>query len=256
MRAVLTIVLSAILLAVPVEASAALDRAKIVAAEKAAGEFARLARDSFKTGKPPRESDPAVKALLDTAFDTSAGSAATVDFSDLPRINQWMANGDKVGLVYMLAGTGTNNLAQAATNPKTSKLIPQNIATFQTEYGRFTDFQIALWSLVLDAIVAKIDAATEAERKNPKFLGGYIQVSNSIAQSIAGVLATFPTEGITDEWRQARLGPLADIAQKAQKALPIPIRVKLKELALEVSDKTENAQIKENLKALGETLTK
>ena len=45
-----------------------------------------------------------------------------------------MAIGDKVGLVYMLAGTGTNNLIRAATNPKTAKLIPQNIATFE-RYG-------------------------------------------------------------------------------------------------------------------------
>lgn len=256
MRPVLSLVLMAILLTLPHPASAALDRTKIAAAEKAANDFTRLARDSFKSGKPPRESDPAVKSLLDVAFDTAVAPPANVEFSDLPRINQWMAIGDRIGLVYMLAGTGTNNLGQAATNPKTSKLIPQNIAAFQTEYGRFTDFQIALWSLGLDAIVAKIDSASEAERKNPKFLGGYVQISNSIAQTIAGVIATFPTQGITNDWRRARLGPLNEIAPKAQKALPMPIRQKLRELALEVSEKTENPEIKESVKALGDNLAK
>ena len=145
MRPALLVALVALPLILPQPASAGVNRAKVIAAEQAANEFVRLARNSAKTGKPPRESDPAVKALLDTAFDTSATSTLGVEFSDLPRINQWMAIGDKVGLVYMLAGTGTNNLFQAATNPKTAKLIPQNIAAFETEYGRFTDFQVALW---------------------------------------------------------------------------------------------------------------
>lgn len=254
MRPVMSLLLMAILLALPGQASAALDRTKLAAAEKAANEFARLARDSFKTGKPPRESDPAVKALLDTAFDTSAPGAA--EFSDLPRINQWMANGDKIGVVYMLAGTGTNNLFQAATNAKTSALIPQNIAAFQSEYGRFTDFQIALWSLSLDAIIARIEKAPEAERKNPKFLGGLVQISNSIAQSIAGTLSTFSTEGINDDWRRARLVQLTEIAPKAVKVMPLPIREKLRDLAREAGDKTENAEIKQSLLAFGDSLTK
>jgi hypothetical protein len=253
MRVALSIALMALLLALPQQASAALDRTKIAAAEKAANEFARLARDSYKTGKPPRETDPAAKALLDTAFDTAAGPA---EFSDLPRINQWMANGDKIGLVYMLAGTGTSNLAQAATNTKTAKLIPENIASFQTEYGRFTDFQIALWSLALDAIIARVEKAPEAERKNPKFLGGFVQISNSVAQSLAGALETFTIDGITDEWRRARLTQLNEIAPKAAKVIPAPIREKLREFAIDVSNKTENAEIKESVKAFGDGLMK
>lgn len=254
MRPVLALALLAIVLISPRPAQAVLDRAKISAAEKAANDFARLGRDSFKSGQPPRESDPAVKALLDIAFDSSAGSPSSIEFSDLPRINQWMANGDKIGIVYMLAGTGTSNLAQAATNPKTAKLIPKNIASFQVEYGRFTDFQLALWNLALDAIVAKIDAASEAERKNPKFVGGYIQFSNIIAQSIAGVLSTFATDGITDEWRRARLVPLKEIVPKARQALPLPMREKLRELAREVGDNSENTEIKASLYALGDSL--
>ena len=246
----------AVSLALPPSAFAAVDRAKVSAAEQAANQFVRLARDSAKTGKPPRESDPAVKALLDKVFDTTATSTIGVEFSDLPGINRWMAIGDRVGLVYMLAGTGTNNLMQAATNPKTAKLIPVNIAAFEAEYGRFSDFQVALWSYALDAIAAKLATAPAAERDNPKFKGGLNQVGGSIAQTIAGVITTFTTEGISDDWRRARLTLLNEVAPKVAKAIPAPIRTKLQEITLNVSEKMQDPQIKENVKALAETFMK
>lgn len=256
MRPGLLVALVALPLILAQPASAGVNRAKVIAAEQAVNQFVRLARDSAKTGKPPRESDPAVKALLDAAFDTSATSTIGVEFSDLPRINQWMAIGDKVGLVYMLAGTGTNNLFQAATNPKTAKLIPQNIAAFETEYGRFTDFQVALWGYALDAVAAKLETAPAAERNSPKFKAGLNQIGGSIAQTIAGVLTTFTTDGITDDWRRARLGSLNAVAPKVAKAIPAPIRTKLHEIALDVSEKMQDPQIKESVKGVAETFVK
>jgi hypothetical protein len=38
--------------------AAAIDAAKVAAVEKAAAEFLVLAKDSYKTGQPPRETDP------------------------------------------------------------------------------------------------------------------------------------------------------------------------------------------------------
>ena len=256
MRPAWLLALVAVWLALPPSAVAAVDRAKVAAAEQAANQFVRLARDSAKTGKPPRESDPQVKALLDKVFDTSATSTIDVEFSDLPGINRWMAIGDKVGLVYMLAGTGTNNLIRAATNPKTAKLIPQNIATFETEYGRFSDFQVALWGYALDAIAVKLANAPAAERDNPKFKGGLNQVGGSIAQTIAGVVTTFATDGISDDWRRARLTALNEVAPKVAKAMPAPIRMKRQESTLNVSGKMQDPQIKESVKALAETFVK
>jgi hypothetical protein len=256
MRPAWLLALVAVSLALPPSAFAGVDRAKVAAAEQAANQIVRLARDSAKTGKPPRESTPEVKALLDKAFDTSATSATGVEFSDLPRINQWMAIGDRVGLIYMLAGTGTNNLMQAATNPKTAKLIPQNIATFEAEYGRFSDFQIALWGYALDAIAAKLATAPAAERENPKFKGGLNQIGGSIAQTIAGVITTFTTEGISDDWRRARLKALNEIAPNVAKAMPAPIRAKLQEITLNVSEKMQDPQVKESVKGLAETFVK
>jgi hypothetical protein len=234
-------------------ADAEMDQKKVAAAQKAAADFVKLARNSAKSGKPPRESDPAVKALLDTVLDTSAMTSP--QFSDIPQITRWLANADKVGLVYMMAGTGTNNLA-AARNPKIFDRIGKNIAEFQDEYGRFVDFQLALAGFTLDAVRAKMDSAPEAERKNPKVQAGFVQVASGIAQTIAGTLSTFATEGITDDWRRARIAPLNAIAPKIADTLPKEMREKLAEMTREIGEQASDTQVKDSVKAFADGLVK
>ena len=234
-------------------ATAAMDQSKLAAAQKAAAAFVKLAGNSARTGKPPREADPKVKALLDTVFDTSA--IATPEFSDIPRITQWLVNADRVGVVYMLAGTGTNNLASAA-NPKVGDRIGRNIAEFQIEYGRFVDFQVALSGFTLDAVRAKMDSAPEKERKHPKFQAGFMQVASGIAQTFLGTLSNFSGEGITDDWRRARLVQLNAIAPKMAETLPREMREKLGEMTREIGDAIPDPQIKDSLKELADTIAK
>ncbi len=234
-------------------ANAEIDQQKIAAAQKAAADFVKLAGNSARTGKPPRESDPAVKALLDTVLDTSAMSAP--EFSDIPRITQWLANADKVGIVYMMAGTGTRNLA-AASNPKIADRIGKNIAEFQDEYGRFVDFQLALSGFTLDAVRAKMASASEKERKDPKFRGGFMQASSGIVQTVAGTLSTFTAEGITDDWRRARLGPLNTIAPKMAETLPKEMREKLAEMTRDIAGQLKEDDVKGSVNAFADTLVK
>lgn len=253
MRPALPVCLAAALILTLAPAQAAMNQQKMAAAQKAAADFVKLAGNSARTGKPPREADPKVKALLDTVLDTSVITAP--EFSDLPRITQWLANADKVGLVYMMAGTGTGNLA-AAANPKIADRIGKNIAEFQDEYGRFVDFQVALAGFSLDAIRAKIESAPEKERTNPKFQAGFMQASSGIVQTIAGTLATFTTEGITDDWRRARLTPLNAIAPKIAETLPKPMRDKLGEMTREIGEQIADTQVKDGVKSLAESFAK
>jgi hypothetical protein len=234
-------------------ASAEMDQKKIAAAQKAAADFVKLAGNTARTGKPPRGSDPAIKALLDTVLDTSAMTSP--DFSDIPKITQWLANADKVGLVYMMAGTGTNNLA-AARDPKVADRIARNIAEFQDEYGRFVDFQLALSGFTLDAMGAKMTSASEKERKDPKFRAGFMQASSGIVQTVAGTLSTFVAEDITDDWRRERIAPLNAIAPKIARTLPQEMREKLAEMTREIGDQVADAQIKESVRALADSIVK
>lgn len=246
------LVAAAVILAAPM-AHAAMDQKKIAAAQKAAADFVTLAGNSARTGKPPRESDPKVKALLDIVLDP--GAITVPEFSDLPAITRWLANADRVGLVYMLAGTGTNNLA-AAANPKIADRIGKNIAEFQDEYGRFVDFQVALSGFTLDAIRAKIDSAPEKERSNPKFQAGLLQVTGGIAQTVAGAVSTFAADGITDDWRRRRLAQLSAIAPKAAEIMPKDMRDKLAEMIREIGEQINDPQVKQDLTALAQTVAK
>lgn len=249
----LAVALAAILILTGSAAYAAMDQKKMAAAQRAAADFVKLSGNSAKTGKPPRESDPKAKALLDTVLDTSA--ITSPEFSDIPRITQWLANADRVGLVYMLAGTGTNNLA-AATNPKIADRIARNIAEFQDEYGRFVDFQVVLSGFTLDAVRAKMESAPEKERKAPKFQAGFMQVAGGIAQTVAGTLSNFTAEGITDDWRRSRLAPLNAIAPKVAETLPKDMREKLAEMTREIAEQIADPQIKESVKAMADTFVK
>ncbi|MFZ5690839.1 MAG: hypothetical protein ACOY5F_06250 [Pseudomonadota bacterium] len=234
-------------------AIADIDQKKIAAAQKAAADFVKLAGNSAKTGKPPREADPAVKALLDTVLDTSAMNAP--EFSDIPKITQWLANADKVGLVYMMAGTGTNNLA-SASNPKIADRIGKNIVEYQDEYGRFVDFQLALSGFTLDAVRSKMASASDKERKDPKFHGGFMQASSAIVQTVAGTLSTFTADGITDDWRRARMAPLNAIAPKIAETLPKDMRAKLAEMTREIGEQVQDPQIKVSVTAFADSIAK
>ncbi len=85
---------------------------------------------------------------------------------------------------------------------------------------------------------------------------GSIQIGGSIAQTIAGVLTTFTTEGISDDWRRARLTPLNEVAPKVAKGDPRPDPNQAAEITLNVSEKMQDPQIKESVKALAETFVK
>ncbi|HWV54830.1 hypothetical protein [Pseudorhodoplanes sp.] len=250
-RLVATLAAALCLIAAP--AGAEMDQKKLAAAQKAAADFVKLAGNSTKTGKPPRESDPAAKALLDVVLDTSAMTSP--EFSDIPRITQWLANADKVGLVYMMAGTGTSNLANAR-NPKIGDRIGKNIAEFQNEYGRFVDFQLALSGFTLDAIRAKMASASDKERKDPKFQGGFMQVSSGIVQTVAGTISTFTAEGITDEWRRARMAQLNALAPKIAESLPKPMRDKLGEMTREIGGQLSDPQIRDSVASLADSIVK
>ncbi len=234
-------------------AQAALDDKKIAAAQKAADAFVRMAADSHRTGKPPRQADATVDRLLAAVFDTGAATTG-VEFADLPKIFQWLKIADRVGLVYMLAGTGTKDLLRAARDPKTAARIARNTAEFDAEYGRFTDFQLTLAGYTLDAIQAKIRSAPAKERDHPKFRAGFAQVTIGIAQTIGGVLDGFLTEGIGDGWRRDRLVLLQQLAPKMAQTLPRQMRETMRDLALTVSEKLEDPDSKTGLQDFGNSL--
>src|SRR5579863_2821177 len=73
--------------------AAQLDPAQVAAAGKAADALAKLGKDAYQTGKPPRQSDPKVAKLLDVVFGGTAklnDGPDPVPLEQLDKLNDWL----------------------------------------------------------------------------------------------------------------------------------------------------------------------
>src|SRR5665213_1125125 len=113
-------------------------------AGKAASDLNSLAKDAFETGRPPRQTDPGVKSLLDRVFGTDVLARRTVGESDLGATADWSMAVVKAGAVYILAGTGIADFSKMTNDPKLPERINQNVVAFAPEMGRYFDAQLAV----------------------------------------------------------------------------------------------------------------
>src|SRR5690349_7179071 len=90
-------------LAAPCGTAQALDQAKTDTVKKASDSFVSLAKDSFKSGKPPRLNDPAAKPLLETVFNTKDIDGKLQPWTDINNLHEWTVALTRVGVIYYLA---------------------------------------------------------------------------------------------------------------------------------------------------------
>ena len=191
----------------------ALDAAKIAAVENAASDLVALAGDSARTGLAPRQTDPRVKRLLDTVFDTSELQRSPVQSSDIDGLSRWSMAAVKTGLIYILAGSGYTDISTIPDDAATAEKLNANAAKFAPEMGLYFDAVIRLEGAMLDA--ARAILSEVPENRNEKIKSGVAKIRLGVAQTINGVITTLPVAGLTDKWRRERLAVLAEIAPKA-----------------------------------------
>lgn len=196
-------------------ALAAFDGAKLADAVKAADQFLARAKGSETTGQVPRQTDPAVNALLNAAFSTAPLGTETVALSDSGKVGELLGNGNRVGLTYLLAGTGTADPGKLASDPKALERADKNVVTFAPEVGRWLDFQIAVQGALADSTLAFLASASQEVRDRPAVKSGLAQVAGGVAGSLSGMLQTMGTAGLNDAWRAARLRALEPVVPKA-----------------------------------------
>jgi hypothetical protein len=232
----------------------ALEVGKLDAVTKAADAFAQLAKNSHQTGRPPRQSDAAAKVLLDTVLDTSdIQRGQPMPWSELRTLNGWSTATIKIGLVYYLAGTGADSLAALYRDAYAMDKANRNTATFAPEFGRYSDAHLLLQAAIVDTMQDFLSTLPAAEREQPALEAAFGKAGNGVAQSITGLLGTFVVEGISDDWRLARLTVATGIAPKTAKFLRPEDLQKVHDTALEVADHVTNAQVKDRLVILAET---
>jgi hypothetical protein len=232
----------------------ALDAGKVDAVTKAADAFAALAKDSHNTGQPPRQSDAVAKPLLDIVLDTTEATRSRVPWNQLLTLNGWNLAVIKVGLVYMLAGTGASDLAALNDKPDAAAKVDRNTVAFAPELGRYFDAQLRLQGAIMDTVQEFLRTAQRAQLENPQFKSGVGQIRSGVAQTITGMFGTFTLEGTTDDWRRARLVVANAIAPKAAKFLPPEEAGSVRAAALEIAGQMSDAKVKDGLTRFAKTL--
>ena len=217
-----------------------------VAAHQAADQFTALAKGSDATGQPPRQTDTTVAPLLDAVFNTAVLTGKpTPPMADLDVMNDWMLSIVRVGQVYLFAGTGTNDPAKATT-PAVEAKAESNVVTYAPEVGRYVDAELTAMNTV-DSIVSADLAADQGKANDPTSADWLAKVRAGTTTAVDSILGTMTINGLTDNWRRARMPAILAIAPEAAKLLPADDRAKLNNTALAVAAAMDDAGLKSQL---------
>jgi hypothetical protein len=232
--------------------AAGVSQDQLTAVNKAADAFMALAKDSYKTGTPPRQSDAAVKALLDTLFAT--GDLAPVPFANLDKLDDWMTRVAAIGDVYVFAGTGVADPAKL-TKPdaKLQQKMVQNQVTYAPELGRQADAVMQLAGAIIDCIATEL-AAHPDEFNAPQAKQGLASERSGTAQMLGTVIGTFATKGLDPGWIKDRLTVLNAIAPSAAKFLTTDDRKRLRDEATQIAGMIADPAVKSGLAAFAKTI--
>jgi len=226
--------------------TAQVDAKKFPVAKEAVASFAARAKGSEKSGEVPRATDPAIKRLLDAAFDVSDIEAAkAIPFASLMPLSERMLLGTQVGVIYMLSGTGATDIAQIANDPAAGDKINFNVVKYPDELGRYFDFAVTIQASIAQAIQGYMSTAKPAElARLESGLGG---VRGGGARTLSGTIETLAVNGLSDAWIRARLVAITAAAPKFKAFLLADQKEELRKLAMACADVTDDAQAKKAL---------
>jgi hypothetical protein len=234
------------------EAMAKIEAARLGDIRRSVSDFLDLAKDSHTTGKAPRQSDPAVKALLDTVFDTSDLDGATLAASDIGRALDWFGAGDRIGVVYILAGTGVAEMSKLPDDPNIQRRTHRNVAEFAPEFARYLDFEVKLSGAMADAALKRMAGATAEELDRPEVKKDFAEARTTLRDAMTGALTSLAYDGVSDEWRRDRLAVMMEAAPKAAKFLTADQARATRAHALNVVGFVKNSFVQDTLKAFAE----
>lgn len=256
MQSLFRVIALSLLMAFAGSAGAAqIDAAKMDAAKKAADEFLGLAKGSETNGQVPRNTEPKIRQLLDTIFDRRAFGPEVLPIGESAKIGELLNNGNRVGFVYMLAGTGLSDLNAIATDQKAMERAESNMAAFAPEIGRWFDYQMAIQGAITDSTLDFLDTATKEVLERPQVKSGLGNVRAGVAKSLSGVLQTMGSGTMDDTWRRDRLVSLAEIAPKAAKIMEPGDARELKDQAVALASTMSDPALKAGLTKFADAIT-
>jgi hypothetical protein len=220
--------------------------------KKATDEFMSLASESLTNGRPPRLTEPTIRRLLDTVFDLARVEGATLASSDLGKALEWSRAGDRIGTVYMLAGTGVTDLANLARSPAAQQRTHRNVADFAPEFARYLDFEVKLAGIMAEAELKRDADAGDADPADSKRKAE--EARSVLAETVAGDLTTLAYDGLSDEWRRQRLAVMTQVAPTAAKFLNPEQARALRQHALTVMSYVREKSVQDQITALADAI--
>jgi len=239
-----------------IAAAAGLDAAKIADVKKASEAFVAMGKDAYETAsQAPRQSDPAVKALLDAVFDTSVlAGPPPVTFAQFLDVNNWLMQVVNAGLIYVTAGTGIADFGSVTSiTPAAQEQMNSNVITYAPEMGRYYDAQLAVTKVEIDLIIGELAAHPDAYKSGTK-AQGIEEMRSGLAQTLAGVVETFQLPGVDPGWLHDRLPTLLALAPSASKFLQADARQQLHDLATKVAAAASDTGIKSGLTSFAQAV--
>jgi hypothetical protein len=223
------------------------------AAHKAADQFTELAGDSAHSGQVPRQTDPAAGPLLAAVFDTRSLAGVTPSFAELDQVNDWLSSANRVGQIYILAGAGVTDVTKATAANQDQ--VNRNTVSYAPEVGRYMDADLALMAAEA-RVVTKDLADNPSSASNPAQAKGLGEIRAGVTTTVTGVLTTLETNGLTDDWREARVKALIAVAPDLARLLPATSTQALSATAQQVAADSSDAALKSELANFEELISK
>jgi hypothetical protein len=253
-----------LLVLVVTDSAAALDTVKVDAITKAADTFVAMTTDPSKTGQPLRQSDPAIKPLLDLVLDISEIRYGPVlPFSAIDNLVVWLSAVIKTSFVYNYAGTGLT-FAAAASNPEVIRQLQndpdmlrkasQNIVEFAPEMGRCVDALLWLERGIAEAYVSFLSTLSKPQMDRVSALDSVATLRTNLAQTLLDQISMIEIDGLPNEWRRDRLIVLAATApQVAKFLLTEDVRV-LRDSVTELAGRIASPELRDAVTSLAAAL--
>lgn len=225
-----------------------LDPATLDAVTKAVAEFQAMAKDAVTTGNPPRQTDPKVKALLDTIFDTAGLAAmAPLPLQDINGLTKWLTQVRGAGGVYLLAGAGVADPGKPRErNAEFKGPMVRNAVAFMPEIGRYYDASVELAAAISEGIAAAM--TTNPDRfASPRMADWLAQQRSFLVLLVKAVVSSGEFSETDPHWVGARIATLQTAAPALAKFLTADDRHGLHDYAERIADRISDP---ENTRAL------
>ncbi len=239
---------------VPSTALAKVNEAKLNEANKAAATFVQRYKGAFASGKPPRQSDPQVRALLDRILDASAFGREALAPSELSKAQRLINNAVAIFSAY--SGAGASSQGARGMGEEQAK---RNIVEFAPEIGQCMDFLARAQGVLADSILTWPAQASPAAGEKSGAKPDIAQVQERMAEGFKGILQIvtgFGADESMSDWQLARLAVLNELAPKVAKAIPFPNALGLRLLARTRMRSITNAAVRDALETFAVAIAK